>query len=169
VRAVPIPFLRLANGYPNILATLGYASGMSTTKEELHALVERVPADKAERVLELLKRTLDPPAPKSDELRVPGHDEPMNQVMRQHWRQVGDRIGLDVDQLPKNGGMSGGWSGNRVELTKDWESEDARHRLSKLDVQGHEIILLERMTAGEGSELGMKSGFSQKNQRGAPR
>jgi hypothetical protein len=77
----------------------------------------------------------------------------MDQLMRQHWRRVGDRIGLDVDQLPKNGGMSGGWSGSRVELTKDWESADARHRLSKLDVQGHEIILLERMTTGEGSEL----------------
>ena len=77
----------------------------------------------------------------------------MRQLIRQHWRQVGDRIGLDVDQLPKNGGISGGWSGNRVELTKDWESDDARHRLSKLDVQGLEIILLERMTAGEGSEL----------------
>jgi hypothetical protein len=77
----------------------------------------------------------------------------MDQLMRQHWRQVGDRIGLDVDQLPKSGGISGGWSGNRVELTQDWESDDARHRLSKLDVQGLEIILLERMTAGEGSEL----------------
>jgi hypothetical protein len=62
VRAVPIPLLRLANGYPNILATLGYASGMSTTKEELRALVEQVPADKAERVLKLLKRTLAGPS-----------------------------------------------------------------------------------------------------------
>jgi adenosyl cobinamide kinase/adenosyl cobinamide phosphate guanylyltransferase len=65
----------------------GYAAGMSATEEELHSLVEQLPADKTD-----------------------------------HWRQVG-------------------------------ESEDARHRLSKLDVQGNEIILLERMTVGEGFEL----------------
>jgi hypothetical protein len=128
----------------------GYAWEMSTTKEELHTLVEQVPADKVERVLKLLKRALDLPATESAEVGV---HEPMRQLMRQHWKQVGDRIGLDVDQLPKNGGMSGGVSGNQVKLTKDWESEDARHRLSKLDVHGHEIILLERMTAGENSEF----------------
>jgi len=63
--------------------------------------------------------------------------------------------------------MSGGVSGDRVELTKDWESEDARHRLSKLDVQGHEVIILERM-AGSDPNFGMKSEFSRKNQRVAP-
>jgi hypothetical protein len=81
-------------------------------------------------------------------MRVSGQDDPM----RHHWRQVGDRIGLDVDRLPQNGAMSGGVSGDRVELTKDWESEDARHWLSRLDVQGHEVIILERM-AGNDSEL----------------
>jgi len=125
---------------------------MSTTKEQLHTLVDQVPADRAERALKLLRRMLHAP-PENDELRIPGSDEPMRQLMRQHWRRVGDRIGLDVDRLPKNGSMSGGLSGDRVELTKDWESEDARHRLSKLDVQGHEIILLEQMTTGNGSEL----------------
>ena len=43
-------------------------------------------------------------------------------------------------------------AGDRVELVKDWESEDTRHRLSKLDVQGHEVIILERM-AGDDHEL----------------
>jgi hypothetical protein len=74
-------------------------------------------------------------------------------VLRRHLRQVGDRIGLDVDRLPQNGNCFGGESEGVVELTKDWESEDARHRLSKLNVLGHEIILLERMAAGAGSEL----------------
>jgi hypothetical protein len=59
---------------------------------------------------------------------------------------------LDVDLLLKNGGKSGAVSGDRVELTKDRESDDARHRLSKLDVQGHEVIIPERM-AGNDSEL----------------
>jgi hypothetical protein len=43
--------------------------------------------------------------------------------------------------------------GDRVELTKDWESEDVRHRLSQIDVQGHDVILLERMETAEGAEL----------------
>ena len=121
---------------------------MSTTKEELRTLVDQVPADKTERALKFLRHLLHAP-PESEELRVPGQDKAMRQLMRQHWRQVGDRIGLDVDRLPKNGGMSGGVSGDRVELTKDWESEDARHRLSKLNVQGHEVIILERMAGNE--------------------
>jgi hypothetical protein len=124
---------------------------MSTTKEQLRALVDQVPADKAERALKLLQHMLHA-APESDELRVPGSDDAVRQLMRQHWRRVGDRIGLDVDRLPKNGGISGGVSGDRVELTKDWESDDARHRLSRLDVQGHEIIVLERMACDD-SEL----------------
>lgn len=124
---------------------------MSTTKEELHTLVDQVPADKAERAIKLLRHILHASADK-DELPVPGSDEPMRELMRQPWKRVGDRIGMDVDLLPKNGGMSGGVSGDRVEITKDWQSEDARHRLSKLDVQEHEIILLERM-AGNDSEL----------------
>ena len=125
---------------------------MSTTKEQLRALVDQVPADKAERALKLLQHMLHA-APESDELRVPGSDDAVRQLMRQHWRRVGDRIGLDVDRLPQNGYCSGGESEAGVELTKDWESEDARHRLSKLNVQGHEVILLERMTTGAGSEL----------------
>jgi len=124
---------------------------MSTTKEELRTLVDQIPADKTERALKFLRHLLHA-QPESEELPVSGQDDPMRQLMRQHWRQVGDRIGLDVDRLPRNGGMSGGVSGDRVELTKDWESEDARHRLSKLDVQGHEVIILERM-AGSDPEL----------------
>jgi hypothetical protein len=119
---------------------------MSTTREKLHILVEQVPADKVERVLTLLQSRLDPPPPESE---LPRYEE----LMRERWKQVGDRIGLDVDQLPKNGSMSGGVSGDRVEVTKDWVSGDARHRLSSLGVQGHEIILLERMTASEGAGL----------------
>jgi hypothetical protein len=126
---------------------------MSTTKEkeELRTLVDQLPADKTERALKFLRRILHAP-PENNEPLVSRQDEPMPQLMRRHWRQVGDRIGLDVDRLPENGGMSGGVSGDRVELTKDWESGDARHRLSKLDVQGHEVIILERM-AGNDSEL----------------
>jgi hypothetical protein len=124
---------------------------MSTTKEHLHKLVDQVPADKAERALRLLRHVLHS-TPENDELRVPGSDEPMRRLMRQHWGRVGDRVGLEVDRLPKNGGMSGGVSGDRVELTKDWESDDVRHRLSKLYVQGHEIIHLERIARND-SEL----------------
>ena len=121
---------------------------MSTTKEELRTLVDQVPADKTERALRFLRHLLHAP-PESEESSVLGQDDPMRQLMRQHWRQVGNRIGLDVDRLPKNGSMSGGMSGDRVELTKDWESEDARHRLSKLNVQGHEVIILERMAVND--------------------
>jgi hypothetical protein len=124
---------------------------MSTAKEQLHTLVDQVPEDKAERALKLLRHILQA-APDNHELQEPGSDEAMRQLMRRHWRRVGDRTGLDVDRLPKNGAMSGGVSGDRVELTKDWEPGDARHRLSKLDVQGHEIILLERMARND-SEL----------------
>jgi hypothetical protein len=127
---------------------------MSTTKEELHTLVEQLSAEKAERVLKLLTCTVD----HTHTIDEPEPDEPDSgrehiEVMRRHLRQVGERIGLDVDRLPQNGYCSGGESEGGVELTKDWESEDARHRLSKLNVQGHEIVLLERMTAGAGSEL----------------
>lgn len=127
---------------------------MSTTKEELHKLVEQLSAEKAERVLKLLTCTVD----HTHTIAEPEPDEPDSgrehiEMLRLHLRQVGDRIGLDVDRLPQNGYCSGGTSEAGVELTKDWESEDARHRLSKLNVQGHEIILLERMTAGAGSEL----------------
>lgn len=119
---------------------------MGTTKEELHTLVEQVPADKAGHVLELIRDTLDPP--------VRRRDNPMEQLIRRHWRRVAARTGLDVDQLPKNGSMSGAViSGHHVEVTKDWVSEDVRHRLTKLEVQGHEIIILERMMADEGSGL----------------
>jgi hypothetical protein len=69
------------------------------------------------------------------------------------FRQIGQRLGLDVDQLPQNGYYSGGAVGDGIELTKDWESGDARHRLSQIDVQGHDIILLERMESVEGTEL----------------
>jgi hypothetical protein len=124
---------------------------MSSTKEELRTLADQVPADKAERALKFLRHLLHA-EPENDEVLISRQDDPMRQLMRQHWRHVGDRIGLDVDRLPKNGGMSGGVSGDRVELTKDWESEDARHRLSKLDVRGNEVIILERM-AGDDSQL----------------
>jgi hypothetical protein len=113
---------------------------MSTTREQLHTLLDQIPPDKADRALKLLQGILHT-APEND-----GSDDEMRQLMRQHWKRVGDRIGLDVDLLPENGGWSGGMCGDRLELTKDWESGDARHRLSKLDVQGHEIILLERMS-----------------------
>jgi len=119
---------------------------MSTARDDLHALVERVPANKVERVLTLLQRTLDPPPPDSE---LPRYKE----LMRQRWKQVGDRVGLDVDQLPENGSMSGGVSRDRVEVTRDWVTGDACHRLSSLDAQGRESILLERMTAGEGAGL----------------
>ena len=124
---------------------------MSSTKEELRRLADQVPADKTERALKFLRHLLHA-EPENDEVLLSGQDDPMRQLMHQHWRRVGDRIGLDVDRLPKNGGMSGGVSGDRVELTKDWESEDVRHRLSKLDVQGNEVIILEQM-AGNDSEL----------------
>ena len=70
-----------------------------------------------------------------------------DELMRRHFRELCQRIGLNADQLPQNGYCSGGVSGDRIELTKDWLSEDARHRLSKIDVQGHEIVVLERMQA----------------------
>lgn len=128
---------------------------MSTTKQELHTLVDQFSAEKADRVLRLLTCAVDHSQPESEE---PEPNEPDSgrehmELMRRHLRQVGDRVGLNVDRLPQNGYCSGGISGGRVELQKDWESEDARHRLSKLYVQGHEIILMERMTASEGSGL----------------
>jgi len=127
---------------------------MRTTKEELHKLVEQFSAEKAECVLKLLMCTVD----HTQRIAEPEADEPDSgrehiEVLRRDLRQVGERIGLDVNRLPQNGYYSGGESEGGVELTKDWESEDARHRLSKLNVQGHAIILLERMTAGAGSEL----------------
>ena len=120
---------------------------MSTTKEELHKLVELLSAENAERVLNLLKSTADHTPPKTDEADY-GRD-----WFRRHLRQIGDRIGLDVDRLPQNGGCSGGESEGKIELTKDWESEDARHRLSQLHAFGREIILLERITENAGREL----------------
>ena len=32
----------------------------------------------------------------------------MRDLIRRHWKQVGERVGLDLDELPKNGGMSCG-------------------------------------------------------------
>lgn len=127
---------------------------MNTAKEELHKLVEQFSPEKAERVLRLFMCTVDH-SEKIDESEPEEPDSGREHVeaLRRQLRQVGDRIGLDVDRLPQNGYCSGSESEDGVELTKDWKSEDARHRLSKLAVQGHEIILLERMTAGTGCEL----------------
>ena len=127
---------------------LRYSRGVTTVQEELHALLNRIPEDKAEYALNLLRHMLHAP-PESDETPISGQNDPMTGLMRRHWKQVSDRIGVDVDQMPKNGSMSGGVVEGRVELIKDWDSEDARHRLSKLDLQGHEIIIQERMAAND--------------------
>jgi hypothetical protein len=60
---------------------------------------------------------------------------------------------LDVEKLPQNLGWTGGVVGDRVQLTKDWVSEDARHRLSQIDLRGQYIILLERLETVEGTKL----------------
>ena len=128
---------------------------MSTIKEELHGLVDRLPQEWEERALRHLRHMVDCPAPERDTTNPVNSTNPVNfdEVIGNHWRQVGQRLGIDVDQLPKNGGWSGGISGGRVELTKDWVSEDARHRLSQIDLRGQYIILLERMETVEGTKL----------------
>ena len=122
---------------------------MSTIRQELHALVERVPPEREERVLKALRHIVDCQIPERDETSSVNFDE----LMHRHMKKVGQRLGLDVDQLPHNGGWTGGISGDRVEFTKDWETEDARHRLSKIDMQGHDIVLLERMETVGNTDL----------------
>jgi hypothetical protein len=122
---------------------------VGTVREELHALVERVASQNEQRALETLRHIVDCPPPERDE----NNSVDLAELLRRHFREVCQRLGLNADQLPQNGYCSGGVSGDRVELTKDWESEDARHRLSKIDVQGHDIIVLERMKAVGDAEL----------------
>jgi len=122
---------------------------MRTVKEKLRALVEQVPPEKEERALQALRHIVDCPPATDDATGSADFDE----LMRRHLKEAAHRVGLDVNQLPQNGGWSGGVIGDRVEFTKDWVSEDARHRLSKLDVKGNDVILLERIAIGEGAEL----------------
>jgi hypothetical protein len=135
---------------------------MSTVKEELHVLVDRLPPASEKRALKIRRHIVD--CPSSDHAlrcRTENEIQPssfgelssFDELMRRRFRQIGHRLGLDVDQLPQNGYCSGGVVGDRVELTKDWESEDARHRLSQIDVQGHDIIVFERMETVDGTEL----------------
>jgi hypothetical protein len=122
---------------------------MSTIREELHVLVERVPPEKEERALKTLRHMVDCPPPQREDTNSVNFDE----LLRRHFRQISQRIGLDVEKLPQNLGWTGGVVGDRVQLTKDWLSEDARHRLSQIDLRGQYIILLERMEIVEGTKL----------------
>ena len=122
----------------------------SPTKEELHSLVAQVDANKAEYVLGLLRAVTKPPGP----LGAGGDaDCEYKEKIRQHLNRACDRVGLDVERLPQNGACSAGIIGEFVEVDKDWVSKDARHRLRKMYVQGHEVIVLERMTVVDGAEL----------------
>jgi hypothetical protein len=145
----------------NIPLIPGYASGMSATHEELHLIVEQVPAervedlrrilqrsptkeelhtlvdevhaDKAEYVLGLLKAVTKPPGPP----RPNGDAErEYKEQIRQHLDRACNRVGLDVERLPQNGTCGAGINGELVEVDKDWVSEGARHRLRKIYVQG---------------------------------
>jgi hypothetical protein len=122
---------------------------VSTIREELPALVERIAPENEQQALKTLRHIVDCLPPERNENNSVNFDE----LMRSHFKQVCQRLGWDVEQLPQNGSWTGGLVGDRVELTKDWKSEDARHRLSKMDVQGHDIIVLERMAAVGGAEL----------------
>lgn len=122
---------------------------MSTTREELRALMERVPADREESALRLLQHIVDLPLREPRDARPGMGEDPF----RLHWRRVGERMGVDVDQLPKNGGWSGSQTGGRIEVTKDWMSEGARYRLSKFEVEGHRIIVQERIQIAGGAKL----------------
>jgi hypothetical protein len=131
---------------------------MSTIREELHALVDRLPQETEGRALKALRHMVECPPPEPGEVdstspRVVPPFEALDELVRRRFRQIGQRLGLDVDQLPQNGYCSSGVAGDRVELTKNGESEATRHRLSQIDVQGHDIILLERTEIVEGTEL----------------
>jgi hypothetical protein len=122
---------------------------MSTIREGLHVLVDRLPPEKEERALKNLRHMVDCLPPQREETNSANFDE----LLRRHFRQIGQRIGLDVEKLPQNLGWTGGVVGDRVQLTKDWVSEDARHRLSQIDLRGQYIILLERLETVEGTKL----------------
>lgn len=122
----------------------------SPTKEELHALVERVDADRAEYVLTLMNAVTKPPGLAQ---LVGDAKREHREKIRQHLDRVCERAGLDPDRLPQNGACSWGAIGDRVEVDKDWVSEDARHRLRNLYLDGREVIVLERITVVAGSEV----------------
>lgn len=120
----------------------------------LRQCVPRVQADKAEYVLGLLRAVTEPPRLRGDDA-----EREYERELRQHFKRVCDRVGLDMGRLPQSGFCSSGISGEEVEVDKDWVSGDARHRLRKMYVQGHEIILLERMNVADGSELRYQVGI----------
>jgi hypothetical protein len=70
---------------------------MSTTKDELHLLVERLPPGKEELALKALRHMVECPPPESDEVESTS----INELLGRHLRQIGQRLGLNVDQLPQ--------------------------------------------------------------------
>jgi len=70
---------------------------MSTTKQQLHTLVEQVPADKEDLALKVLRQMLRA-WPENDVQQRPDLTTRWNWCARR-LRRVGERrIGLDVDQ-----------------------------------------------------------------------